>query len=270
MALPSLPGQEKDPTGVDSALATAEYLENTRQAGLPSPPAKELTPEPFRGLPTSLADFRMIPATLTPDAAPTKIYGDPALVLGEATWTDSFDDSIDSRDGDNACARLEINQERLHAVRSGADGEFCTLLVQASSPDYYLQVNLEPPVGCVKGEFGLFFRGTREGEGSYFGRTCEGNSRVVFESRSGSGVLLAEGSAGISRILPGLPDEIGILARGDRVALYANGILLGEVQDPLYPDGAYFGLFVRSAGGSPFSAAFDNLAYWDLSDLTDP
>ncbi|HJS29013.1 MAG TPA: hypothetical protein VJ768_05300, partial [Anaerolineales bacterium] len=164
---------------IEAALASARDLENASDpSSVPLP--LELSPEPFRGIPTSLAEFRMIPATLTPEPLPTKIYGEPALVLGESTWTDAFESLPSSADPGPLCASVEADQGRLRATASGNSGEFCIYLIQKDSPDFYLKVDLEPLGPCSSGEFGLFFRGTEDGRGSYLGQTCDGRSRLIF------------------------------------------------------------------------------------------
>ena len=56
-------------------------------------------------------------------------------------------------------------------------------------------------------------------------------------------------------------NRMGIFAVGSRLILYANGQLLTEIQDTLYPSG-YFGIFVGSDVTEDLTVYVDEMSYW--------
>ena len=68
-----------------------------------------------------------------------------------------------------------------------------------------------------------------------------------------------------SLIQPG-PDQthrLGVLAEGDRLALYLNGIEINSVQDSNH-QGANFGVFTGAAATIDLRTYVERVAYWDL------
>ncbi len=51
---------------------------------------------------------------------------------------------------------------------------------------------------------------------------------------------------------------------GDKLRLYANGSLLGEIEDDTFPDKGRFGLFIGARKTNGFTTETDEIAYWQL------
>jgi hypothetical protein len=58
-------------------------------------------------------------------------------------------------------------------------------------------------------------------------------------------------------------NRIGIKGEGNKLSLYANGILLTELTDKSY-DKLYFGAFIGAAETANFLVRVSSLDYWSL------
>ena len=67
-----------------------------------------------------------------------------------------------------------------------------------------------------------------------------------------------------SAVYIGQPNRLGIMANGNTLTMYVNGLLVGEVEDDTYPFAGRFGLFVGTNQTPNFLVAFDDLLYWAL------
>jgi len=59
---------------------------------------------------------------------------------------------------------------------------------------------------------------------------------------------------------------MGLMAFGENISLYANGIFLQTIADFTYLDPGKFGYFVRAATENPFTVSYDQLRVWSLED----
>ena len=63
---------------------------------------------------------------------------------------------------------------------------------------------------------------------------------------------------------PNQTNRLGVLAKDDKISLYANGKLLGEATDSTFQNAGTYGLFIAGYKTINFSVACTELAYWDL------
>jgi uncharacterized protein YraI len=61
-------------------------------------------------------------------------------------------------------------------------------------------------------------------------------------------------------------NRLSLLAFGENISLYANGIYLDTVTDYTYLDQGKIGYFVRAATEQPFTVSYDQLRVWALED----
>ena len=117
--------------------------------------------------------------------------------------------------------------------------------------------------------FGLMFRVPvleAADQGYQFGITCDGKYLIrKYDGKVGEKGLMvslipwtpsAEIRAGSNQT-----NRIGIMTINDRLIMFINGVLVGEVKDATYPQG-YIGFFLGSRTTKNFSVKVDDLAYW--------
>jgi LysM repeat protein len=98
--------------------------------------------------------------------------------------------------------------------------------------------------------------------GNLFGVTCNGSYFLRrWDDGSGAWLVLPTRSEHIN-IGPNQTNRVGILVQGERLSLYANGVLLNEIVDPTYAGEGRFGIFVGARETENFTIAVDEIAYW--------
>jgi len=58
-------------------------------------------------------------------------------------------------------------------------------------------------------------------------------------------------------------NRLGIWARGEKLGLYANGLLLREIEDDTFVKEGSFGIWVGARQTENFTIHVDEIAYWD-------
>jgi hypothetical protein len=62
---------------------------------------------------------------------------------------------------------------------------------------------------------------------------------------------------------PESTNRLGFWADGEKLSVYVNGVLLEEVRDDTYDQGA-FGAFIAAAETEGFTVEISEAAYWEL------
>ncbi len=206
-----------------------------------------------------------VPPTATQAPPPTSPPDDPALVLGTPTFKDSFS----SNSGnwtlfDNDCFQSEIIDGKYVMTGKGV-GYVCWEFTWPKAQDFYLESAVEPVDECPEGNaYGMIFRSPANDEGYVFALTCEGQYYLwAWDGENGTYLLRPANSA---QILAGANQEnrIGVMAEGDTMKLYINGILQTSVKDDIFLERGKFGTAILAKDGQPFTVYFDNLTMWEL------
>jgi hypothetical protein len=214
---------------------------------------------------TPFQTIRTIQQTLTPGASIKRIFGDPVVILGPSTWLDSFDSDGILAPGENLCARVEINDGILSMSARGDSPEYCLEIARLVNQDFYLEVVVEANAPCSDGLYGLQFRATEEGKGFLYGINCNGQYELTYRTPDLGSTLIPQTISNAIDSGPAHLNRIGVLAQGDRIDLYANGVFLAEVTVASRLSGNQLALFIKPTQGDPLAVNFDNLQYWDLS-----
>jgi hypothetical protein len=110
------------------------------------------------------------------------------------------------------------------------------------------------------------FRSPRADAGYFFGVTCDGrydlHTRDFTANTDNTLIDLVANGA----IHPGSDqaNRLGVLANGEKISLYANGILLQEITDSTYPDPGNFGAIVAANDTAGFTVKMDEISLWKL------
>jgi hypothetical protein len=59
-------------------------------------------------------------------------------------------------------------------------------------------------------------------------------------------------------------NRLGVMVNGDRISLYANGVLLEETTDVTFKDQGNFGAFVSANETAGFTVKLDEIRLWML------
>ncbi len=203
-------------------------------------------------------------ATPIPTPGPA---GDPDLPAGDPNWTHTFNnaDGWGLYEDDYVSFTVEDGAAVLTAFQGDSwDG---WMLSWSTLSDYYLEGVFTYDADCSGlDRAGLVFRQNKPEEtyiGYLFSVSCDG--RYALRKWDGTAFtnLIPWTASDLIEIDPDEPVRLGVLADGNRLALYINGQKLGEAADSAYSEGR-FGLLVASENTEDFKVLVDELSYWTL------
>ena len=208
---------------------------------------------PPSATPTQLA----VPTyTATPDMNPG---------IGQAILEDDFtnEDVWDVAASDTVSAAISHNRLAL-TVKPGY--YMASMRRELIVSDFYAEITARPSLCRGEDNYGMVVRGV----GSSFYRfvlACNGQIRA---ERIAGGTRLSIHEPVPSGDAPGAPGEvrIGVWAVGSEMRLFLNGRYQFSVSEGMFPSGG-LGVFVRSAGETPVTVTFSDLAVYDV-DYTLP
>jgi hypothetical protein len=258
---------------------------NTPEAATATPQLVSATPEPFTETATPLpatatqtaqpaetpapsATSTQPPSIATPTALPQVdpelITGDPAKVLGEPDWIDTFDSSANWTLYNNDCFRSKIENGKMEMT--GLTQNICWLVSLPKIQNYYLEVTTDTSSCPTGGEFGLYFRGPETSSGYSYTLSCTINYLLVARNgEAGTKTTFLDEPVDPELAWPTWENRLGVLAIGDRYRLFVNGVFLTEVTDNQFTEAGLIGLVVRGGAMNEVQTVyFDNLAYWEF------
>jgi hypothetical protein len=202
-------------------------------------------------------------ATMTP----TITAGDPKSALGEPVWRNTLDSAEKFYLYENEGTR--VTHENGALVLSGllSNGWLgWSLTFSHPAQHFYLEAVMNTQTCSGADQYGLVFRAPDTEAGYFYGVTCDGkffleardfsddSSRTIVDTTANTAIQT--GSNAVNRL--------GVMASGDRLSLYANGVLLGEVNDTTFTDEGNFGAFIAANATPGFTVRMDEIAVWDL------
>jgi hypothetical protein len=242
-----------------------EEIEETEaiEEGEPTEP-EDTTPEPTEPDATEAPTSTPAP-TDTPVPTPTATLAEeyPTKNLGDPTWVDNMDN------GDN----WPTGNDKYTAIKF--EGGFLKLTAltdldgwRVSWPtldDFYLETTLQTPDCDGSDHFGLMFRVPADSQatkGYLFGITCDG--RYSLRRWDGQTMHFPVDWTSHDAIQKGEKaiNKLGVLARGEDIALYVNGQKVKALSDSSYLDGK-FGFFVGGTNVENLTVWVDQVRYWD-------
>ena len=265
----ALPAGELPPITTEVPQATAEPQIIT------ATPAESTQVATATELPTQIAATATATnLPLTPTVGLTLVPGftpppdNPRTTLGTANWTDNMDDSTYWPTGTDDYTSIEFNSGKLKLTGlSSTDG--WRLASTEKLNNFYLEMTVGTGNCSSTDRYGFIFRVpvSREANKGYlFGFTCDGQySLREWDATIGSkGQMTTHVNWTSSSAIQSGSNKnntMGLMAVGDRIILYANGVLLTEVKDATFTEGS-FGLFIGARETNNFSIQVDEIAYW--------
>ena len=204
--------------------------------------------------------------TLVPEFTPPP--DNPRSKLGTADWTDNMDDSTYWPTGPDTYTSIDFSNGKLKLTGlTTTDG--WRLASTEKLNNFYLEMTVSTGNCSGNDRYGFIFRVpvvTNPNKGYLFGFSCDGK----YSLREWDATIGSKGQmtthinwTSSSAIQSGSnkTNTMGVMAVGDRMILYANGVLLSEVKDATFTEG-FFGLFIGARETKNFSIFVDEMAYW--------
>jgi hypothetical protein len=200
----------------------------------------------------------------TPTITPTFIPDDPRNSLGPYSWVDTYANGNNWPQGSDKFTNtvFENGKMKLTAL-TDADG---WRLTYPSISNFYLEASFQT-LDCEKSDhFGLLFRVpdiSAANQGYFYGIQCDGKYFLkVFSENLMTSIVYAKANSAILTDQSAV-NRLGVMAEGDKLTLYVNGVMVKEVIDPHFTRGG-FGIFVGSDVVSNLTVIVDEIAYWSL------
>jgi hypothetical protein len=258
-----------------SAIPTGDLpplLTSTPLVSIATPDEQQPTEIPATATPqptatqTPQAPTATSTATVYPGFTPPP--DNPRAKLGSANWTDTMDDGDNWPTGFDKFTSINFSDGKLKLTGlTTTDGWRLALTEELSN--VYLEMTVSTGECSGSDRYGFFFRVPNSFEanrGYLFGISCDGSySLREWDATAGSkGVMTTHVVwTNSSAIQAGSnkTNTIGVMAVGDKLVLYANGVLLDEVKDSTFSAGS-FGVFIGARETSNFTIAIDEINYW--------
>jgi len=204
-------------------------------------------------------------ATATAPALPP---GDPrtGLNLSVPDYTDDFSQPFKWFVGyeDNTVSLTQTNG-KLIAVDKMADSYLTWSTTNVTAGNVYAEVTADIAACSARDASGLALRigGEAYDRGYALEFSCDGAYRIrkFINIDTPPKTLVDWTPAEGIRKGPNASNRIGFLANGNKLSVFANNTLVGEVEDPDLVSGT-FGLFANAAATDGLTVTFDDFALW--------
>ena len=246
---------KRTPTVIE--VTVTPTLEETEEEEPTETPEVEDTPQ--EGEPT---------VTKTPVAAFTAPATDPRNSLGDPDWTDPMDNDKYFPTGYSEFTEMTFsNGEMIFKGMTESSG--WRLATTSSLENIYLEMTVSADACSGTDNWGLILRVpviSEADRGYLFGITCDGryylkkwDGKVEPDGQMTTLINFKSNSAiqsGANK-----SNRLGVMAVGNRLIMYINGVKVEEVIDSSYASG-FFGPFVNSDNTSPLVVRVDEMNYW--------
>ncbi len=198
---------------------------------------------------------------------PPSIEGDPALVLGTPNGVENFDNTNNWTNFDSACFTSQITGGQFVMTANGVPEFSCWEVSWPQLDNFYIETSQIMPQTCESQDrFGMLFRAPDNNRGYLYGFNCAGQYSLTVWDGQATTTLVEPTSSAAILATPGAMNRMGLLAFGENISLYVNGVYLETVTDYTYLEEGKIGYFVRAATENPFTVSYDQLRVWVLED----
>jgi heat shock protein HslJ/uncharacterized protein YraI len=207
-------------------------------------------------------------AGASPVATPAPVVeGDPASVLGTPDGVENFDNANNWTNFTSECFNSEITSGQFVMTANGVPQFSCWEFSWPRLENFYLETTQLMPTTCQPDDrFGFIFRAPDTNRGYLYGFNCAGQYSLTVWDGQTTTTLVRPTVSNAIRQGPGAVNVMGLMAFGENISLYANGVYLQTVADFTFLDTGKFGYFVRAATENPFTVRYDQLRVWSLED----
>jgi hypothetical protein len=205
-------------------------------------------------------------ATETPPPTPTAVEGDPRQTLGDPTFQDTkFKEDVNWGSAwKDEFTQGEFSNNEMVLTSVGVDGWTLTWPIVT---DFYIEMTATTGDCSGMDRYGLIVRVPKSFDRGYlYGFTCDGKySLRIWDPAKKQYTYLINWTHS-DEIMAGSnkTNRIGLMARGEKFTLYANGVEIDSATDSRFDKGQ-FGPYIGHANTEDFTIYIKEIAYWDLS-----
>ncbi len=253
------------PAASETSLPTEQPQAEQPTATL-QPEGESPTAAPETPAETPTPEATLAPTT-TPLPTATLPAGDPKLNLGAPIYSETFDEDNGSWPTGEDASKFTS------AEISGGAFKVTSLqpkdgwrLTWEQPENFYLEASLKTTTCSGGDRYGLIFRvpNLETADAGYlFGLTCDGQySLRRWDGKKMTHLITWKEDKAINKGSH-QTNRLGVMAKKNTIAVYVNGVLLGEVWDHTITEGA-FGVFVGYKDTKDMTIIMDEISYWEL------
>lgn len=240
-------------------------------------PTETATTAPVQEQPTAEPTIELtqtVEVILQPTAtvAFTPPPDDPVLKYGTPTWQDDMNQDSNWPMGADKYTAMEFADGVMKLTGLTTTDGWRLTIPEVSN--FYLEMTFQTNACTGSDRYGMIYRvpdSKDPDKGYLLGFTCDGqyalrrwNAEIGAKGEMVNLIAWTKNSA----ILTGSNqvNRMGMMAVGDRLIVYANGHMLGEVKDNTFQKG-YFGVFVGARESTDLQIRIDQARYWENPPL---
>lgn len=203
--------------------------------------------------------------TLTP--TPTESMEDPAVNLGNASWTAEFtSDKEGFYDGDDEHTIINVQNDALSMTSTMVIPGWHTWSVNYRSiKNAYFEAEINVYQCNGTDEYGLVFRGPDYTSGYFFTVRCNGEHSLRTYKDSEYEFVAAWQYSELLNSGPNQNNRLGVKMVGNEIKLYLNGELVDTITDDAFTNSGHFGFFIAAYETPGFRIEIDRARYWELN-----
>lgn len=199
--------------------------------------------------------------TVTP-SDPSKMYGDPI-------WHNTLDNGASfglSTAYNDGNTEFYVSGGKMIMKSLTLSGWKGWRLTDRKIPNFYMEDIYNVQTCSGMDSYGVVFRAPdyESGFGYYYGITCDGKYSLLRWSTEGQAYLQNWKSAPEINAGSNTTNKIGVLVKGTNIQLFANGKLIQEIIDPVFPAETVIGVFVAAINTPDFTVELDQIDLWQV------
>jgi hypothetical protein len=250
------------PNQVSTQVAISQTATWESQAQIPSPslPSPTLLVTPSKTMePLS---------TITPEPSITVTESDFSSQLGSPSYSNPMNSGsafgLDAAGYDDGFIRIVMSDGSMVLTSYPTTGWRGWRLTDKNLSNFYMEGTFITQTCSGKDQYGLVFRSLdySNGEGYYFGVTCDGKYSLVLSDGNRYRTLIDWTSS--EKIVSGSnqTNRLGVLADGPSIDLFINGEKVNNTNDSAYLAATKIGAFILALNTAGFTVHLDQLNLW--------
>lgn len=250
------------PNQVSTQVANSQTATWESHAQISPPPLPSLT------LPITPSETLEPLPTITPEPSTTVSEVDFSSQLGSPSYSNPMNSGsafgLDAAGYDDGFTRIVMSEGSMVLTSYPTTGWRGWRLTDKNLSNFYLEGTFITQICAGKDQYGLVFRAPdySNGEGYYFGVTCDGKYSLLLSDGNRYRTLIDWTSS--EKIVSGSnqTNRLGVLAEGPSIDLYINGEKVNHTEDSNYLNATKIGAFILALNTPSFTVKFDQLNLW--------
>jgi hypothetical protein len=205
-------------------------------------------------------------STVTETPTYTQDLSDPAIQLGNPTWTQDFSGNSSPWDYESEQASFSTSGGYLNLTARVNPNWHSWYFSSPRLKNAYVEATITLTNCSGRDRFGLAVRGSSDFQQFYFlSITCDGQWGF-FRMAPEVEIITLQGYQNADPLSEGtgLPHRVGIWMDGPDFTIYIDGQEMGAVSDTTLANEGFTGFLIAYANISGFTVKVDQLQYWNL------